>query len=1275
MVKTIERLDELLSDDAVTSLLADGVEFSLRATNGSKAIQFHADDPGAEQALGWTGRAQDAGGRRTLAVTGAFDDIQLAQLALLAQLVPGADFERVPPQLPLADRLALRGVELVIEWAPFRLTSLVIRVASARPWTIVDGVFAVDDLEVAFVLSYPLERPAALSCRVDSVLKLGSAVSLDTHVDVPSLDVEIELADDQEVPLAPVLDRLFPGAGMPDLAFTYLHAEMSPRAQTYAFRGSLTGAWEVIPGAVALDALQLELSRTGLGRPVATVRGDLTLGGVPATLEATRAAGEPGGAASWQFAGGTREDASVPLGALAADFARRIDLPVPGFLDSLVLRGAGAEFASATGTLALRSDWQTDVPGLEGRVAFDLHPAVPRLGRVVVASYTNPDGVTQRVRDIVAGVSDELAAAIPAGLEVALHRAVFASCKSTAPAPASRALLGVDVGMGLDLSRLPLVGPNFAAGESLRMDYQVMAASGELTLDDARALEAPFAAQGVAFVPRAIPRGLDLRGTLRFGDAAFEFGVPVRVDPDTGAIVERPPSRTSPDDGAQWFDFQRSFGPVQLERVGVKFERGELALLLDASLGLGGLSLGLLGLSARSPITPISPRFSLDGLSLDYRQAGLAISGAFLRRKTTVGGVEVESYDGLASLETTIKGAALSLSAIGSYASYRGEPALFLYAVLGIPIGGPVFFSVEGLAAGFGYNRELRVPPIDQIAEFPLVAEAMSGELDMGDTASRAEVLRRKMDSLATYITPHIGAGFLAVGVKFSSFKMINAFALLTLSLGERFELHLLGLGVLRVPFSAGAADVDPLVQMQLALKASFLPDEGFLGVTAQLTPASFLLSRDCRLTGGYAFHTWFAGAHAGDFVMTLGGYHPRFQVPAHYPMVPRLGFNWRIGNTVSIKGEGYFALCAHALMAGGRLEVNFESGSAYAYFRANADFLIGWRPFHYDIEVNVGIGAGYGFLGPVDLSVGLRLWGPEFGGHAKVKVVLFSFTIDFGDQSSRYPKAISWDEFRAGFLPAGAPARRLAARAAEDDSVCSVTVAGGLVRRVQDGGDDLWVVNPQTFTLATDAVIPMKRAFRGTATAETPLELGGGSTAFGIRPMAIAAKDVSTTQRITITRPGGAAVDHLFRFDPVRKKVPSAVWGEPRTIASHPDRLERPRTDDAPFVTTAGAETVTGFQITPKDPPPPGQSENISTDVLQFDVTEVPGAIRWSAIPPFAASDLGDAARRTRIRETLGDNAIRRTMLAALGFDAARDVAIDPDTLARSFVLAPQIQ
>jgi len=29
--------------------------------------------------------------------------------------------------------------------------------------------------------------------------------------------------------------------------------------------------------------------------------------------------------------------------------------------------------------------------------------------------------------------------------------------------------------------------------------------------------------------------------------------------------------------------------------------------------------------------------------------------------------------------------------------------------------------------------------------------------------------------------------------------------------------------------------------------------------------------------------------------VITLGGYHPAFQKPTHYPEVPRLGLNWNV--------------------------------------------------------------------------------------------------------------------------------------------------------------------------------------------------------------------------------------------------------------------------------------------------------------------------------------------------------------------------------------------
>ena len=56
-------------------------------------------------------------------------------------------------------------------------------------------------------------------------------------------------------------------------------------------------------------------------------------------------------------------------------------------------------------------------------------------------------------------------------------------------------------------------------------------------------------------------------------------------------------------------------------------------------------------------------------------------------------------------------------------------------------------------------------------------------------------------------------------------------------------------------------------------------------------------MTPECRLTGGFAFYTWFSGDHEGDFVVTLGGYQQKFKRPSHYPVVPRLGFVLDMGS------------------------------------------------------------------------------------------------------------------------------------------------------------------------------------------------------------------------------------------------------------------------------------------------------------------------------------------------------------------------------------------
>ena len=125
----------------------------------------------------------------------------------------------------------------------------------------------------------------------------------------------------------------------------------------------------------------------------------------------------------------------------------------------------------------------------------------------------------------------------------------------------------------------------------------------------------------------------------------------------------------------------------------------------------------------------------------------------------------------------------------------------------------------------------------------------------------------------------------------------------------------------------------------------------------AQLTDNSWIINESCRLTGGFAFVTWF---RTGQFVLTLGGYHPRFAAPAGFPVVPRLGFGWKVSDIISIKGEAYFALTASCVMAGARLDVSIDAGWIWGRLVAGFDALVAWDPFFYEVEIYASVSVGF---------------------------------------------------------------------------------------------------------------------------------------------------------------------------------------------------------------------------------------------------------------------------------------------------------------------------
>jgi hypothetical protein len=619
---------------------------------------------------------------------------------------------------------------------------------------------------------------------------------------------------------------------------------------------------------------------------------------------------------------------------------------------------------------------------------------------------------------------------------------------------------------------------------------------------------------------------------------ADEGGVEAPSAPAAAASTAMLPAKA---DGPlrYWKDVNKSFGPLQLRRIGGEWDNGKLGILLDAAVELVGLKVGLAGLGVKVPPSKLSKlkfedlEFGLDGLALDFKRGPVSISGSLLKTRD---GDQI-AYSGMAS----IRAEGFSIAAIGSYSTTKdNQPSFFIFGAFTGILAGPPCFVVQGFAAGFGYNRAIALPEVQDVRNFPLVTLVLGESTD--SSASMLDLLGSQNS-----FPPVTGQYWLAAGVKFTSFKLVDAFALITVQFGTRLEIALLGVATLRQPASPAP---QPFVQVEMAIKMQFAPDDGVLSVQAVLTENSYLFDKRCRLTGGFAFCVWFKPTnpkiedHSGDFVITLGGYHPKFKAPSHYPKVPRVGLNWQLPDCgVTIKGEAYYALTPSFIMAGGRLSAIFRSADFCAWFEAHADFLIGWEPFHYDAEIGVRIGAAIVLrVGEItntlsfELGAVLRIWGPPFAGEAYVDLGTVAFTVPIGDRGAvRSVPALSWEEFAARFLPHAE---------SEPGRACplSVSITAGIVSERRTAGDDMEVVvvNPSELQLAVDSFIPL--------TELTPVpaaEAGDTAKRLGIRPMAV--HELRSTlhvdcERITENDDRIVAAQEMI-YRAVKKSVPEALW------------------------------------------------------------------------------------------------------------------------------------
>ncbi len=964
----------------------------------------------------------------------------------------------------------------------------------------------------------------------------------------------------------------------------------------------------------------------------------------------------------WQLEGSTGQGQNIPIGQLIQELATKFDITssLPKPISGLTINNLSTSFNTQTKdfTFSIETKFPIDkndatkaldaVINIEithnndkytrkfsgivkvGDLEFDLlFQQEQDTDTVFLAAFENKAGKDESIQTLVALITDNTDILKAAeGVSFNLKDALLVIDKGTS----TKILFGLDIGGGLDLSKLPLIGKMLPENATVRMTFQPLLTNQDFLAPDLDKIRTLVPTGGFQ-LPKEAKERLGFSMQLMVSKQLFDLSLPIKVDevkkqPDTAALPATssastantsaaPPASTS---NIKWFVIQKQLGPISFGRVGVQYEQSQLYFLLDASLSLAGLTISLDGLFVSSTLNPIQPKFGLHGLGIDYKKGPLEIGGAFLRQTfTDKAGNTYDTYDGTAIIRTE----KFALAALGSYAYYQGHPSLFIYAFLDVPLGGPAFFFVTGIAAGFGYNRRVVVPSIDGVATFPLVAEAVSGVPD------KKTDLNAEIQKLQEVIPPAVGEYFFAVGIRFNSFKIIDSFALLMVSFGLELEVDVLGLSTLVIPTPDAESAIEPLAEVQLALRAVFNPDKGYLKVQAVLTSASFILSRECHLTGGFAFYTWFKdnpeeGASAGEFVLTIGGYHPAYKPPAHYPKVPLLGFNWQVVPELIIKGDLYFALVPSAVMAGGYFSATFTDGGLKAWFKMGVDFIISWKPYFYDAHLYVDFGVSYTFelFGThtltLELGADLHIWGPEFSGTAQIHIWIFTVGVNFGAGNSQEPPELSWKEFREGFLPA-IPKWE------------SVAVTKGLVNQLKTGNDNWFIVNPKEFVMETSSALPITTS---------NLSLGDANVNIQIGSMGII--DQLTSSHNIIIKFGNKDVTADFSFTPIKKNAPGALWGKKLDRSTVPKKEEQLVKD-----------TCMGFSIKGKAAQPSLETHSVDSEKLLNEKEPFGKGIQLGKTPAKLDKEwLKNKGVRNKVTEFIESKQEQRTeLLKALGF------------------------
>ena len=581
----------------------------------------------------------------------------------------------------------------------------------------------------------------------------------------------------------------------------------------------------------------------------------------------------------------------------------------------------------------------------------------------------------------------------PLEVEIEASTTATASANATLAAqpPSPLILVGQTGG-----SRLELAGVSVGGGAELTWDSGSGKATGRPTLQGSitGGKLVVDASQGDGFIASLLS-GVHVEAG---------FGLQFAFAPETGVRFE----------GSGSLEIQipvhLSLGPLGVESIYlvVGFSNGTIPVELSAGLSaaLGPLQASVDRLGAIVTASFPSGGGNLGPAQLDVAfkpptGAGLSLDLAII---TGGGFLSVDAargeYTGI--LQFQIAGF-IGVTAIGLITTKNpdGSPGFSLLIVLtadfgpGIQLG--FGFTLNAVGGILGLNRTMSFDALMQGVR----SDAIESVMFPRDVIANAP---RIISDLRTFFPPHDGTFLFGPMAKLGWGEP----TLVSLSLGVVMVIPPADIAILGVLKLALPADELAILELQVNFAGALEFSKKRIYFFASLYDSHLLF-----ITIQGEMGLLFAWGDDANFVVSVGGFHPRFNPPPlPFPTPQRIQVDVINESFARIRCDGYFAVTTNTVQFGAHSDMFFGFSALSVEGHSGFDALIQFSPFHFTVEISTSFTVKVFGVGVWGLGIDLTLEGPTpWHANGTASISFFFFSIDVGID-------VTWGDARDTTLP-----------------------------------------------------------------------------------------------------------------------------------------------------------------------------------------------------------------------------------------------------------------